>query len=178
MKRLLSVVGWVLCVSGMGIAAAQPGPEVDVDKYVLPVLVAVDASGTVTRIDPAIELLPAQKQILERAVKQMITGPATDQKNQKVGSQMVLRFSMQPVPGAAGAYEFAYLDAMPVQLESLHWVNTKKGFALAPDQGAGQGKGSNRWQTEMARQMSLRPRSMKPMVHHTPDNYPNPADDP
>lgn len=178
MKRLLSVVGWVLCVSGMGIAAAQPGPEVDVDKYVLPVLVAVDASGTVTRIDPAIELLPAQKQILERAVKQMITGPATDQKNQKVGSQMVLRFSMQPVQGNAGAYEFAYLDAMPVQSESLHWVNTESGFALASGQGAGQDKGLNRWHSETLRHMSLRQSSLKPGVQHTPDNYPNPADDP
>lgn len=178
MKKLLSVVGVALWVSGVGIAAAQQPLEADVDKSVLPVLVAVDASGTVTKIDPAIELFPAQDQLLERAVKQLITGPATDPNGRKVSSQMVLRFSMQPVPGAAGAYEFAYLDAMPVQLESLHWVNTKKGFALAPDQGAGQGKGSNRWQTEMARQMSLRPRSMKPMVHHTPDNYPNPADDP
>lgn len=178
MKKLLSVVGLVLCVSGMDIAAAPQGSEADIGKYVLPVLVAVDASGAVTKIDPAIELLPAQKQVLERAVKQMITGPATDGKNQKVSSQMVLRFAMQPVHGNDGVYQFAYLDAMPVQSRSLHWVNTKNGFTLASGEGVRDDEGLNRWRSDTLRRMNLRTSSLKHPVQHTPDNYPNSADDP
>lgn len=178
MKKLLSVVGLVLCLSGINIAAAQQGSEVDAGKYVLPVLVAVDASGAVTKIDPAIELLPAQKQAIERAVKQMITGPATDQKNRKVRSQLVLRFSMQPAQGSDGAYEFTYLDAMPIQSGSVHWVNTTDGFALASGQAVSPNMDLERSRREALRHMNLRHRSMKHPIQHTPDNYPNPADDP
>ncbi len=178
MKRLLNVVVLMLCVSWIGTAAAQQVSERNADKHVLPVLVAVDANGTVTKIDSAIQLRPAQEQVLERAVRQMITGPATDKKGQGMDSQMVLRFSMQPVEGNAAAYEFAYLDAESVQSGSLHWVNTERGFALATARGARAHKNRHRWQDDTRRDINARPEQLVRIYRHTPETQALPGDNP
>ncbi len=178
MKRLLNVVALMLCVSWMGTVAAQPISERGADKHVLPVLVAVDANGNVTKIDSAIELRPAQEQVLERAVRQMITGPATDKKGHGVDSQMVLRFSMQPVEGSAAAYAFAYLGAESVQSGSLHWVNTEHGFALAPARSERARKNRQSWQKNTHEDLNIPPKQMVRIYPHTPENYPHPSDNP
>ncbi len=173
MKRQLSVVALVLCVSLMGTAAAQSVAEFDADKHVLPVLVAVDADGTVSKIDSAIELLPAQEQVLERAVRQMITGPATDKKGHGVDSQMVLRFSMQPVEGNDAAFEFAYLDAKSVQAGSLHWVSTEDGFALETSRAERARRNRHRWQSDTRRDINAIPEAPAYLPPHPPESSQN-----
>ena len=117
-----------------GAAAARSDSLNAFTPTVLPVLVQVDAHGTVTDVSPAVELAPKLKQLLRANVDEMISGPAIDTKGRSVSSQFIINLALQASPRPDGDYEvnFAYVSTSPVPGGSWYWVRTDgRQFTLA-----------------------------------------------
>lgn len=121
--------------------------EFDTSKHLLPVLVATDATGKVTKVDPAIKLRGEQIRQLENMIGAMITSPARDKAGNGIPSQFVLVFAVNPDEKNPQETTFTYMEAKVVQQEPLHWVAETRGsrvnkrFYLAPEN---QGQDVNR----------------------------------
>ncbi len=109
-------------VSGSALAQTKAPHAVTfrVDNHVLPVLVAVDAKGRVTSVDPPIRLRTPQRKALMSAVRKMITAPATDRLGHAESSQFVMLLAIEP--GTDGVSTFKYAGSRPVQSGPMHWV--------------------------------------------------------
>ena len=117
-----------------GTAAASSDSLSAFTPTVLPVLVQVDAEGTVTSVSPATDLAPKLNQLLRANVDEMISGPAIDKKGRSVSSQFIINLALQASPRPDGDYEvnFAYVSTSPVPGGSWYWVRTDgRQFTLA-----------------------------------------------
>ncbi len=138
MKQLsiICIAAFAMLLSSTVFAQQAPQkPQVfEASGHVLPVLVAVDAKGDVTKVDSAIKLRSAQQKALESAVNKMITGPAKDKNGNPKSSQFVMMMAVDA--GTNGQSTFKYVGGKPVQSGSVHWVSvgtkSHRRFALSP----------------------------------------------
>ncbi|HEX7338395.1 MAG TPA: hypothetical protein VF271_00505 [Rhodanobacteraceae bacterium] len=140
MKKLSAMMLLGLMCAGSALAA-QSGSghaqEIGVNgsDHSLPVLVAVNANGKVTKVDPAIDLASAQQADLEKIVHKMVTAPARDKNGKPKASQFVMIFNLEPSKSNPDAYKFVYVRAHPEPLGNLHWIvngtGLHKKFALS-----------------------------------------------
>ena len=135
MKRLSTFL-LLGAMTATGTAAATGSFSLNEFKPgVMPVLVAVDAHGNVTRVSPSTHLAPRYQRLLRENIQELVTGPAT-KRNKAVSSQFVLNMTMKASPRSDGSYDahFAYVSVKPVPSGPMHWVNVDgHRLALAHD---------------------------------------------
>ncbi len=129
MKTISLVALFVVAVLLVGHATAATEDldnlSFEAGGHVLPVLVAVDDTGHVTKVDPAIKLQPGQQQKLENMIGNMIKGPAHDKDKKPKASQFVMMFSLKPAKDNPDQLTYVYASSKVVPLGQLHWQRTQ-----------------------------------------------------
>lgn len=128
MKPYAARIVPILC--GLALASAASASDMlsaSLNRFpskVLPVLVRVDAHGTVTDISPAAQLSPAMDRMLRESVVHMIARPA-HYKGRPISSQCVLNLALEARPRGDGRYDarFVYRSVVPVPSGSWYWVH-------------------------------------------------------
>lgn len=139
MKGILMMAA-LLGLGLSGTAAAQRGARLSTElgsgKQLLPVLVAVNADGKVTKVDSAVRLRSSLQRALKASVQHMILAPARDKQEKAIPSQFVMWLLVEADPDNASVPRFALDGVQPVRLGPMMWVSTgqfsHKQFGLAP----------------------------------------------
>lgn len=138
MKNISKVmlIGLCLILASTACAADKESNGVLDSTHVLPVLVAVDKTGKVIKVDPAIRMKAVQERNLRSMVDGMITGPALKD-GHGIYSQFVMLFALDKAADSNSA-TLRYLSSKPTRPEPMHWVREHGGsgprFALRPVQ--------------------------------------------
>ncbi|WP_139201700.1 hypothetical protein [Rhodanobacter glycinis] len=140
MKRLCMVLAGVGMALSGGAAVASSMSLTHFKPKVMPVLVAVNAKGHVTKVLPSTPLSPKLQRLLAENLDEWIAKPAMA-KGHAVGSQVIVSVALRAEPRKDGNYDvnFAYVSMLPSPYGSAaHWV-WKDGdqLALVSDSDAG-----------------------------------------
>jgi hypothetical protein len=105
---------------------------------VMPVLVAVNAKGHVTKVLPSTELSPTLQRLLAKNLNEWIARPAMV-KGRAVASQMIVNVALRAKPRADGRYDvnFAYVSMLRSPFGgAVHWAwKDGRELALVSDSG-------------------------------------------
>jgi hypothetical protein len=153
MKRFCMVLASAAMMLSGGVAMASSMSLTHFKPKVMPVLVAVNAKGHVTKVLPSTQLSPRLQRLLTENLNEWIAKPAMT-KGHAVGSQVIVNVALRAEPRKDGNYDvkFAYVSMLPSPYgAAAHWV-WKDGdqLALVSDSDMG------------LRQRMWRPRPMPP----------------
>lgn len=132
MKQFHAVLAGVVMMLTCGAVMADPMSLTHFKPRVMPVLVAVNAKGHVTKVLPSTELPPALQRLLTENLNEWITRPAMV-KGHAVASQMIVNVALRAKPRADGRYDvnFAYVSMLHSPFGgAAHW-SWKDGHELA-----------------------------------------------
>lgn len=135
MKQQLVQTALALCTIVLGAAVAAPAFASDASRDTLMVLVAVNSSGMVTKIDSAERVQPSERHALENTIRRMILAPAKDKDGNTIASQFVMRLVVRD-GGDSKTPEFALDGIQPVLTGPMMWVQigppSRQRYAVAP----------------------------------------------
>lgn len=132
MKRLHVILMAAALAGSAGPVLADSMSMTRFKPQVMPVLVAVDAHGHVTKVMPSVELPPTLQRLLTENLDEWIRGPAVV-KGRAVASQMIVNVALRTEQRKDGTYaaHFAYVSRLPSPFGgAAHWA-TKDGVQLA-----------------------------------------------
>ena len=140
MKQFHAMLVGAVMMLACGTTMADPMALTHFKPRVMPVLVAVDAKGHVTKVLPSTPLSPKLQRLLAENLDEWIAKPAMA-KGHAVGSQVIVSVALRAEPRKDGNYDvnFAYVSMLPSPYGSAaHWV-WKDGdqLALVSDSDAG-----------------------------------------
>ena len=148
---------------------------------VMPVLVAVNAKGHVTKVLPSTRLPPKLQRLLTENLGEWIARPAM-YKGRAVGSQLIVNVALRAEPRKDGNYDvnFAYVSMLPSPYgASAHWVwRDGDQLALVSDSDAGLRQRPWRFQPTPPPRMNWSPRVVRTMQPASSPSTPRPATPP
>lgn len=113
------------------------------ENGVMPVLVSIDKTGTVQKIQATEQLKPAYARLLRKNIQEMITAPAKDGERY-VDSQVVMRVRLIADPASGGDYTAHYVaaDSTPtmVPLGAWSWSIVGGRYSLVQNIGSSRGE--------------------------------------
>lgn len=124
---LAMMLGGAALAGQSSVGEARQSTLFKADGHVLPVLVAVDQAGKVTKVDTPISLSSAQQNNLKQVVSGMIKGPAKDKSGRAHASQLVMMFAINHSTDGSGNYALKYLRSKSEPVGEYHWVTVKTG---------------------------------------------------
>ncbi|TAM28635.1 MAG: hypothetical protein EPN68_05145 [Rhodanobacter sp.] len=178
MKRFCMVLASAAMMLSGGVAMASSMSLTHFKPKVMPVLVAVNAKGHVTKVLPSTQLSPRLQRLLTENLNEWIAKPAMT-KGHAVGSQVIVNVALRAEPRKDGNYDvkFAYVSMLPSPYgAAAHWV-WKDGDQLALVSDSDMGLRQRMWRPRPMPppRVDWRPRMVETMRPANSPSAPRPA---